>query len=248
MAEQPAGSHLSQIATLWSVVCRAHAGSDAQQAGARSALIERYGGAVFRYLLTALKDRATAEDLSQEFALRFVRGDFKNADPEKGRFRNFVKSSLYYLVVKQRQKERKQAQPLTPDVEPIAPAEMPALEDQAFLQSWRDELLARAWQQLQAEQKPDGPPHYDALRLRAEQPSASAEELTRRLSEHVGRPLKSAHVRQLLHRARERFADLLIQEAAESLDPDAAWTVEDELIELGLWAYCKDAGKKKAIV
>jgi DNA-directed RNA polymerase specialized sigma24 family protein len=244
MADQPATSHLSQITTLWSVVCRAHAGADAEQASARAALIERYGGAVYRYLLTALKDRATAEDLSQEFALRFVRGDFKNADPEKGRFRNFVKSSLYYLVVKQRQKDRKQAQPLTPDLAPIAPIETPAQEDVAFLQSWRDELLARAWKLLQAEQKPDGPPFYDVLRVRAEQPSASADELTIRLSEQVGRDLSATHLRQLLHRARERFAGLLINEAAESLDPDAAWTVEDELIELGLWEYCKDAANK----
>jgi DNA-directed RNA polymerase specialized sigma24 family protein len=54
---------------------------------------------VYRYLLKALRDPEAAAEQSQEFALRFVRSDFKEADPERGRFRDFLRTVLYHLVV-----------------------------------------------------------------------------------------------------------------------------------------------------
>ena len=62
-------------------------------------LVLRYGGAVHRYLLASLRDVDAADELAQEFALRFLRGDFKNADPGKGRFRDFLKRAVYRLMV-----------------------------------------------------------------------------------------------------------------------------------------------------
>jgi hypothetical protein len=54
-------------------------------------------------------------------------------------------------------------------------------------------------------------------------------------------------VRQLIHRGRELFGDLLVGEVARSLqvapaEPAGADRVEEELIELGLlFSYCKAA-------
>ncbi|MBV8265921.1 MAG: hypothetical protein JO252_06210, partial [Planctomycetaceae bacterium] len=49
--------------------------------------------------------------------------------------------------------------------------------------------------------------------------------------------------RQALHRARERFADLLIDQVANTLgDSD----VEQELIDLGLIDYCRPALRRRA--
>ena len=53
---------------------------------------------VFRYLLRAVRDTSVAEDLTQEFALRFIQGRFGNANPDQGKFRNYVKSALFRLV------------------------------------------------------------------------------------------------------------------------------------------------------
>ena len=50
-------------------------------ASARRELIQRYGGAAYRYLLGALKSPEAAEELLQDFSLRFIRGDFRRADP-----------------------------------------------------------------------------------------------------------------------------------------------------------------------
>src|SRR5215471_8707719 len=91
-------TRLNQIATLWSVVRQAHNDPGAQGQAAKAALLERYGGAVHRYLLGALRDRNAAEELAQEFAFRFLHGGLRGADRERGRFRDFVKGGLFHLV------------------------------------------------------------------------------------------------------------------------------------------------------
>ena len=50
--------------------------------------------------------------LAQEFALRFLRGDFRNADPGKGRFRDFLKRAVYHLMIDHHRARRAQASPL----------------------------------------------------------------------------------------------------------------------------------------
>ena len=61
--------HLSRISTLWTIVCRKDP-NDAVKA-AQTRMLERYGGAVRRYLLAATRDADAAEELFQEFAVRF---------------------------------------------------------------------------------------------------------------------------------------------------------------------------------
>src|SRR5688572_15010871 len=85
-------THLSAIATSWSLLRRAHDAPADDAAAARRLLIERYGGAVKRYLTSVLGNRDTAEELTQEFALDLVRGGFRRADPNRGRFRDYVKA------------------------------------------------------------------------------------------------------------------------------------------------------------
>ena len=74
--------HLSRISTMWTMVFQAH--KDAPQAAAAQAvLLERYCGAIYRYLLSAVRDANVADELAQEFALRFVKGYFRRASPER---------------------------------------------------------------------------------------------------------------------------------------------------------------------
>src|SRR5437762_760286 len=83
--------HLSRIRTRLTVWLEAHQGEGAAAIAARQQLVLRYYGAVYRYLLGMLHDPAVAEDLTQEFAVRLLRGDFKHFDPQRGRFRDFLK-------------------------------------------------------------------------------------------------------------------------------------------------------------
>ena len=83
--------HLSRITTEWDMVFQAHKGPPEEVTAAQTALMMRYAGAIHRYLLRGLGDPDAAGELDQEFALKFLRGDFHRADPARGRFRDFIK-------------------------------------------------------------------------------------------------------------------------------------------------------------
>jgi hypothetical protein len=85
-----AKERLSQITTLWSLLRQAQGVSAADPLCAQHALMDRYYGAAYRYLLGATRNEEAALELFQDFAVRFLRGDFRRADPERGRFRDYA--------------------------------------------------------------------------------------------------------------------------------------------------------------
>jgi hypothetical protein len=66
-------------------------------------------------------------------------------------------------------------------------------------------------------------------------------QLARRLSARRGRRVTTAGVRQLLCRARQRFADCLVAAVARSLLKPSREDIERELVELKLLNYCNEA-------
>jgi RNA polymerase sigma-70 factor (ECF subfamily) len=241
--------HLSQIETSWTKVFLAHQGAGGVATEAQRALMQRYGGAVHRYLLASLRDRDAADDLAQEFALRFLRGDFHRANPEQGRFRDFVKRAVYQLMVDHHRQHKKQPEPLAGDGAIAEPAEAdhPGLDhDQQFLVSWRKALMERAWTALDQVVSRTGQPLSQVLRLRVNHPELRSPAMADQLSEQLGRKVNAGWVRLNLHRARDLFVDLLLSEVAQSLgdEPDAD-RLEQELAELGLLEYCRPALKRR---
>jgi RNA polymerase sigma-70 factor (ECF subfamily) len=244
MQAENLNQHLSQITTLWSLVCRAHGDSSAQANDARQRLFERYGGAVRRYLGKILPDQGAADEVFQEFAVQVFHGRLRGADPGRGRFRNFVKGTLFHLVADYHNQERRRFRALPADgAFLVAPEEN---SDQLFEQGWCDELLARAWARLAEEDGANGQSFYTVLRLRADQPALRSTELAQELAAQLGRPFTAAGVRQTLHRARQKFAALLLDEVAHSLNEPTAAELEDELAELGLLEYCRPALNEQA--
>jgi RNA polymerase sigma-70 factor (ECF subfamily) len=241
MQPDPSNQRLSRISTMWSLVDRAHHGSAEEVSAACQQLVERYGGAVLRYLRRLLHDADAAEEVFQEFALQLVHGKLRGADPQRGRFRNFVKGTLFHLVADYRKKRQQWPGPLpVKDAALVAPSGDLEL-DHLFVESWRDELLAQTWTALAAVQATTGQPFYDVLRFRADHPEMRSSELAEQLTARLRRPFTAVGVRQTLHRAREKFAALLVQEVTHSLaDPEAA-QLEEELVELGLLEYCLPA-------
>lgn len=236
--------HLSRIQTAWSMVRLAHGDHTAVQE-AQQSLLERYGGAVRRYALAALRNEDAADEVFQEFALKFVRGDFGRVDPERGRFRAFVKTVVYRLIVdyQRRQKRQKHEGPMHSNVaEPAAQdgAELSG-DDLAFHTSWRDELLARCWEKLSKVEADTGKPYHSVLIYRVENPEMRSPELAAGLSEKLGKAINAGAVRVLLHRARDNFAEILLDEVLQSLPTDSLDGAEDELIELDLLEYCRPA-------
>ncbi|HEV3445544.1 MAG TPA: sigma-70 family RNA polymerase sigma factor [Gemmataceae bacterium] len=245
MAPQDLTDRLSAIETQWTALFQAHRDPGDATTAAQRQLLLRYYGAVYRYLLGILHDAVAAEDLTQEFAVRFLRGDFHRADPQRGRFRDFLKTALRHLAQDHwRKQEKAPAHLAHGSGQPSAAGSEENEEgDKAFLDKWREELLAHTWKSLAAFQESSGQLSYAVLRCKAEQPQLHSVDLAARLGAHRGKPLTANGVRQLLHRARRKFAELLVEEVARSLQTSDPATLGEELIALKLFSYCRAALK-----
>jgi RNA polymerase sigma factor (sigma-70 family) len=224
---------LSRISTQWTMILRAHGGSGEGPDTARAELMQRYCGAVYRYLLGVVRDPDAASDLAQEFALRFARGAFHRADPHRGRFRDYVKGALAHLI--QDYRRAKQAWPGSLPADVAAPALIDT--DQPFLDSWREDLLDRTWKALAVA----NPMYHAVLLARVEEPGLTSPELAERQGAETGRPTTPEAVRKSLERAHKKFAELLVEEVAYSLRECSNADLEAELRELDLLKYCRSA-------
>jgi RNA polymerase sigma-70 factor (ECF subfamily) len=239
-----AGRHLSQIETVWPILRSAHAGAPGEVNAAQETILLRYRPAVFRYLMACLGNLDQAEEIYQEFALRLVRGDFRNADPNRGRFRDLLKSSLYHLMIDHLRRKKKQESCLEKlEIEPAV--QLPIDSDRHFLDAWRADLLNRSWEGLAEEENRTSKPLYTVLHLRAEKPDHRSAQLAEELGLRFGKPLSPEWVRKWLLAARDKFADLLLAEVGASLRNPTLEIIEEELIDLGLFEYCRVAVAKK---
>ncbi len=234
--------HLSQIETIWPVLQTAHEGPTAQAHAAQNAILQRYRPAIFRYLVACLGDPDAAEELCQDFALRLVRGDFRNANPEKGRFRDLLKTSIYHLIIDY-QKRRKRGMPqIDPDCpEPADDSPSTIDSDRQFIAAWRADLLNKAWESLAQDEQKTGRPTHTVLYFRANNPEMRSPRMAEQLTARLGKPVSADWVRKWLHTARERFAELLMNEVAASLRNPTPDAVVQELIDLELFEFCKIA-------
>jgi DNA-directed RNA polymerase specialized sigma24 family protein len=239
VGENAPESRLSQFSTAWTALFRAHAGPTDEGRAARQRLLELYGTPVYRYLRAGVREPDAADELYQEFALRLVRGDFQNARPERGRFRDFLKTALYHLIVDHRRKQARRTGSLGD--EPPAPAPEPDASDEAFTAGWRAEILARAWAVLERHERETGQPLHMVLKYRADHPDERSPDMAGHLSAALGRAVDAGWVRKRLHLARERFAGAVVADVAGTVDPVTPDAIAQELIDLGLLDYCREA-------
>jgi RNA polymerase sigma-70 factor (ECF subfamily) len=241
MVQEVLNERLSQISTLWSLIQQMHGGPAEAATAAQQRLMQRYCGAVYRYLLGALRDEEASLELFQEFALRFVRGDFRRADPQCGRFRDYVKTALIHLVSDYHKAQRERPRPLHFDV-PDPRSQVHAREDAEFVHGWREELVNRAWETLAQVQ----PTFHATLLMHVQDPELPSTQLAARLTTQLGKPFTATNVRVTLHRARAKFADLLLDEVAHSLENPTAAELLQELHDLRLRKLCGLALKRRS--
>ena len=238
---------LSAINTCWQQIREANNEADLPEGRAALwQLLERYGGAVERYLLGAVRNEELAQELAQEFAVAFLKGAYKGADPNRGRFRDFVKGIIQHLIANHYRKGKKLPGHLPTEFpEPAESEGAQPGDDAAFVACWRDELLARAWQALSALEASTGQPYHAVLKHKADNPDQSSEQMADAMSRQLNKPINAPAVRKALQRAREKFADLLLEDLSTSLcepEPDA---LVQELIDLRLYEYCRPALERK---
>ena len=238
--ESTGDHHLSRLQTHWSVVAQGR-GESPEAVAAKQQLLDRYFKAVRRYLIGAVRDVEVADELAQEFAVRFMRGDLHRADPNRGRFRDFVKGVLFHLIADHYRRQKRTPAGLPDESLPDLQSTDPSADDKLFAENWRREMLDLAMTELQKHQDETGQLYYTVLQHRAREPHQRSEEMSHHLSAELGKPVNAAWVRQTLHRAREKLADFLLQEVMETLREPSFDQLEQELIDVDLLEYCRPA-------
>jgi RNA polymerase sigma factor (sigma-70 family) len=238
--DDTAASHLSQIRTRWSLLRGAHGSAlDAAQQ-AQAELMDRYAGAIYRYLVAALRDPHDAGDLAQEFAVRLLEGRFERASPEHGRFRDFLKAALRNLVTDFHRKKKPQQL-----IDGFDHGEDDPNPDETFIATWRQELLDKAWAALEVQEKSSKQPFYTVLRYRVEHPDVRSAQMAEVLEGKLGKRLSEEAMRKTLQRARDDFADHLIDEVGHSLGGASLDRIQEELADLGLLPQCSSRLAKR---
>jgi RNA polymerase sigma factor (sigma-70 family) len=209
--------------TRWTLVVAA---GDPHRKEARSALVslcENYWYPLYAYLRRRGHPAEQAQDLTQEFFLRVLEGRYLDrADPEKGRFRSFLLTSLKFFVADEgdRQRARKRGGGGLVALEFSSGEERyqrePAHDEtpeRIFERRWALSVLDRVVERLQNEFVQHGrPEHFDRLKVfLLGQSDAPYAVLAREMNTSEG-ALKVA-----IHRLRKRYRDLLRQEIADTV-------------------------------
>jgi RNA polymerase sigma-70 factor (ECF subfamily) len=213
-------------ATRWTLVVAA---TDPQRKETRSALAslcENYWYPLYAYLRRRGYAADQAQDLTQEFFVHVLEGRYLDrADPEKGRFRSFILTSLKFFVADE--DDRQRAQKRGGGV--VVPLEFSSGEERyqhepahyetperIFERRWALAALDRVLEKLRGEFVRHGrPEHFERLKVfLLGQSDAPYVALAREMNTSEG-ALKVA-----IHRLRKRYRDLFRQEIADTVaDP-----------------------------
>lgn len=235
----PSASRLDGIATQWSLVREAHSAGRPQDAtAARQALVLRYAKAIRRYVGGIVRNSEDADELSQDAVMRLMKGDFAGADPGRGRFRDLLKTAVRNMVHNHWAKSNRR-RPADADLNAVAGP--PDAADDAWDAAWRQTVMDHAWAGLKEyERENPGRPSFTVLRLRTDFPDIDSGQLAAKVSAKLGSLVKADTCRQMLRRARLRFAELLAREAGSGLLDASPGRIAEELAALGLLVYVRD--------
>lgn len=235
---------LGNIQTQWSMVRRAHQGSIVGESAsaARNSLVMRYAPAIRRFVQIVVRDPQLADELSQDAMVRLLKGDFAGADPDRGRFRDLLKTAIRNMARNHWAREKKRS-PVDFDLSLLDGNDeaVPAKIDAEWTLQWRESVMGMVWEQLRAwESSQESSFPYTVLKLRSEFPDDSSQQLADRLSRATGREFRADTTRQQLRRSRVRFVELLVAEIASGLPEATPENLREELMDLGLFESVRD--------
>ena len=219
--------------TRWTLVVAA---GDPDHPEARSALVslcENYWYPLYAYLRRRGYPADQAQDLTQEFFIRVLEGRYLDrADPERGRFRSFLLSSLKFFAADEEDRNRAHKR----GGGALVPLEFSSGEERyqrepahdetperIFERRWALSVLDQVVGKLRDEFVQHGrPEHFERLKVfllgRSDVPYSA---LAREMNTSEG-ALKVA-----IHRIRKRYRELFRQEIADTVADPAE--VESEL-------------------
>jgi hypothetical protein len=167
-----------------------------------------------------------------------MRGDFAGADPDRGRFRDLLKTAIRNMVRNHWDKSGRRAAS-DAGLEAVADSASDELES-VWVGAWQKTIIDQTFSRMLADDGGKPGPGYQLLKLRAEYPEATSDELAERLTKKSGKEFRADATRQLLKRTRARFVAFLLDEVRSGLDDESDERVQQELADLGLLAYLRE--------
>jgi RNA polymerase sigma factor (sigma-70 family) len=133
--------------TSWDLLADA-ARRDARSAAALAQFSERYYAAVRAFIVAVTRRPADADDLTQRFFEAIVLSSrlLPKADPERGRFRAYLKQAIRNFLIDEFRRDARVPAPQVA-VDPLTPPELldtTARADAAMLREWARSLVAMA--------------------------------------------------------------------------------------------------------
>jgi len=199
----------------------------------------RYSRAIQAYLLALLKQPHDADDVSQEFVIHFLQRGLAAADPDRGRFRDYLKVAVRRAALAHLREQGREPQSAS-GLEHVADSQVESEADSRYRDEWRSCLLDRAWRGIERHVREHPACGFDvALTIAREHPHLNSDERALEASRLLGRPINSSAYRQMLRRARGLLKVLLIQEVSKTLRNPTPAAIEEELADLELLALLR---------
>ncbi len=233
--EQRRGSYF--CTTQWSLVVEA-GGSGPKSAAALEELCAAYWPPLFCYVRGQGHDRPTAQDLTQEFFARLLRGNrLACADPDRGRFRSFLLASLKNFLTNEWHRGQRlkrgggcvifSMSEAEAEDQPGFDPQDPSGPDKIFERRWAETLIGRVNARLRREYEAAGwGARFEALKvyLVGEYEPPSYEEMAARLG------LTESALKSAIYKLRQRYGQVFRAEIAGTVSNPA--DVEAEIDSL----------------
>lgn len=223
--------------TRWSLLAQATMHGGPAQKEALAEFYRRYRGPVVDYIHRRQGDRARAEDLAQDFFLHLIEASMlQRAERLRGKFRSFLLGALLRFLAREHTRNATAKRgggeaPVSLDgagsedneAEPTVPAEVA----RAFDREWANDLIARAWIEVEAAWAARGAA-AELAELRDFLPGAAQTPTYEVAASHLGWTL--ARLKTEVFRLRGQFREQVRAEIALTVETPAE--VEAELAHL----------------
>ena len=221
--------------TQWSLVALASQDDSPDAAAALDCLCRTYWYPVYAHVRRQGRSAADAQDLTQGFFARLLaKRRLARADPQRGRFRSFLLTSLNHYLINEWERSRTEPSGHTVEL-PWTDAEERLLAepadvltpDKVYDKRWAVTLLERVMDQLREEYAAAGNlPVFDALKDRVWGDVAAMG--YRPASDSLG--MSEGALRVATSRMRDRFRSVLREEVANTVEQPS--DVDEELRHL----------------
>ncbi|BCX47391.1 RNA polymerase subunit sigma-24 [Haloferula helveola] len=215
--------------TRWTLVIRAK--GDAPEArAALSDLCEAYWNPVYRFLLREGRGEDLSRELAQEFFSKLLAGGrLENTDPQKGRFRSYLLGALKHFLSDQRKAEgrrKRGGDAVIESIESGGSITSPGLSlpdpgaeatDAWFDRHWAMAVMERGLGTVRDSYRESGKERYfEALKpwLVGDVQGLSQADVAAELEMSPGA------IKVAVHRLRQKFADAIRSEIAETVDSE----------------------------